>query len=253
MNFNKVLLLGDFNARTAEDKDYVILEGNCDFGLDIEEFVDVNHNHYFEFSEFKLNRKSKDKSKNRFGNQLLEFCKMNNFYILNGRSKSDHNGDLTCRNASVVDYCICSSNLLPILLDFEIKEFSSLLSDVHSPLMVTMKSALQSEPSVAHSSREDNKCVKINKWDGILENEFVKNIESKEIDDILSEVNGIDPNNVTKTEIDNIVDKLGNIYINSAKKTFGTKEFSSKIRRKNIESVKKNVYKPWFNEGCKNK
>ena len=101
-----MLLLGDFNARTAGDKDYVILEGNDNFGLDIEEFVDVNHNHYFESSEFKLNRKNKDKSKKRFGNQLIEFCKMNNFYILNGRSKSDLNGDLTCRNASVVSYCI---------------------------------------------------------------------------------------------------------------------------------------------------
>ena len=139
---------------------------------------------------------------------------------------------------------------MPILLDFEIKDFSSLLSDVHSPLMVTMKFALQNEQSIAHSLRVDNKCVKINKWDKILENQLVKNIESKEI---LSEVNGIDLNNVTKTKLDNIVDKLGCIYINSAKKAFGTKGFSSKIRRKNNENVKKNVYKPWLNEDCKNK
>ena len=60
---------------------------------------------------------------------------------------------------------------------------------------------------------------------------------------------------VTKTKIDNIVDKLGYTYINinSAKKTFGTKEFSSRIRKKNNENVKKSVNKPWFNEECKNK
>ena len=43
VNFNKVLLLGDFNARTAKDKDYVILEGNGNFGLDIEELTLGRH------------------------------------------------------------------------------------------------------------------------------------------------------------------------------------------------------------------
>ena len=45
-----------------------------------------------------------DKTKNRFGNQLLDFCKSNNVFVMNGRLQNDHEGNLTCRNASLVDY-----------------------------------------------------------------------------------------------------------------------------------------------------
>jgi hypothetical protein len=46
---------------------------------------------------------------------LLEFCNGNSIFIVNGRVGKDNNiGRFTCRNASVVDYCIivhiCSQN-----------------------------------------------------------------------------------------------------------------------------------------------
>jgi hypothetical protein len=49
---------------------------------------------------------SKDKGKNRYGNFLLDFCKGNNVFIMNGRLGKDQIGNLTCRNTSVVDYCL---------------------------------------------------------------------------------------------------------------------------------------------------
>jgi hypothetical protein len=61
-----------------------------------------------------------DKSKNKFGNLLLNFCKGNSMFIVNGRVGNDKNiGRFTCRNASVVDYCITSPELLKLFFDFD--------------------------------------------------------------------------------------------------------------------------------------
>jgi hypothetical protein len=74
-----------------------------------------------------------DKSKNKFGNLLLHFCKGNSMFIVNGRVGNDKNiGRFTCRNASVVDYCITSPELLKLFFDFDILESSKLFSDVPS-------------------------------------------------------------------------------------------------------------------------
>ena len=66
------------------------------------------------------NRKNVDKVKNRSGNNLLEICKTNNLFIVNGRIGDDktESGKLTCKNSSVVDYCICTCNFFTICLQF---------------------------------------------------------------------------------------------------------------------------------------
>jgi hypothetical protein len=80
-----------------------------------------------------------DKSKNKFGNLLLNFCKGNSMFIVNGRVGNDKNiGRFTCRNASVVDYCITSPELLKLFFDFDILESSKLFSDVHTPLQILL-------------------------------------------------------------------------------------------------------------------
>lgn len=85
------MLVGDFNARTAEEHDLIYIEEN-DFAEDFEGIV-VNEVCTLDLFKIQRNRKNMDKTKNRFGNQLLDFCK-----------GSDHEGNLTCRNASLVDY-----------------------------------------------------------------------------------------------------------------------------------------------------
>jgi hypothetical protein len=47
-------------------------------------------------------RTSKDKGKNRYGNFLLDFCKGNNVFIMNGRLGKDQMGNLTCRNVNII-------------------------------------------------------------------------------------------------------------------------------------------------------
>ena len=47
-----------------------------------------------------------------YGYKLLSLCKNNNLYIANGRSGLDKGvGKLTCKNTSLIDYMLCSSNV----------------------------------------------------------------------------------------------------------------------------------------------
>jgi hypothetical protein len=50
--------------------------------------------------------------KNPYGNLLLNLCRGNDLFIVNGRIGDNKVGNLTCRNASVVDYTICNSQFL---------------------------------------------------------------------------------------------------------------------------------------------
>ena len=83
-------------------------------------------------------RSSKDSKINNFEYQLLDFFKSHYLYIMNGRAYLDkQRGDTTCRDASVVDYFICSLNIFPSICNFYIDEFCHSLSDVHKPVCKT--------------------------------------------------------------------------------------------------------------------
>ena len=82
-----------------------------------------------------------DKGKNNFGKLLINLCKGQNLFIINGRVGSDRNiGELTCRNASVVDYFICTPNFIKCIDDLTVLDFSKCYSDVHTLLSITFES-----------------------------------------------------------------------------------------------------------------
>jgi hypothetical protein len=64
-----------------------------------------------------------DKGKNPYGNLLLYLCRGNDLFIVNGRIGDNKEGNLTCRNASVVDYTICSSEFLKNIVNMSILDF----------------------------------------------------------------------------------------------------------------------------------
>ena len=105
-----------------------------------------------------LNRISMDKSKNKFDNLLLNFCKGNSMFIVNGRVGNDKNiGRFTCRNASVVNYCITSPELLKLLFDFDILESNKLFSDVHAPLQIVLSVNLNNNDGNNNSKTNHSK------------------------------------------------------------------------------------------------
>ena len=105
---NISVCFGDFNSRTADDPDVIEIFIN-EHELDFTQFVE-NDLAILDTLKIDRKRKSMDAGKNRSGNILLELCRGNNLFIVNGRIGDDYpeSGRLTCRNSSVVDYYICS-------------------------------------------------------------------------------------------------------------------------------------------------
>ena len=138
-------LLGDFNAKTGKLPDFVETDETLLNIFDLEEDIDLITYMYDYENLVKLGvplyRNSACTCRpNTYGHQLLDICRKNNIYIVNGRKGNDKLiGECTCHNTSVVDYFISSSKLFSYIVEFEIKEFSPLFSDVHRQLHVKLQ------------------------------------------------------------------------------------------------------------------
>ena len=114
-----VLLQGDLNCRTGQEKDYVEHD-KSDIELGIENFGN------------QILRNSEDKNKNPRGKELLDICKLNDLLILNGRMTGDIFGKYTSHNwngSSVVDYCIASNEICDRIGIFSVGKYIPWLSD----------------------------------------------------------------------------------------------------------------------------
>jgi hypothetical protein len=127
--------MGDFNARVANENDYTNSE---------DVFYDLNDTDFDDdlctldtcMLGIVKQRVGSDTLENNFGNLLLDFCKGNMLYICNGRFGQDSSA-LTCKNASVVHYCIVSAHVLYDVLCFTILDFCNLLSNAHCPISLS--------------------------------------------------------------------------------------------------------------------
>ncbi|CAG2247915.1 unnamed protein product [Mytilus edulis] len=148
------MLVGDFNSRTASDIDFSnIVNSKHDIVSDSDLCYDYS-NTLQELNMLSI-RKSKDISKNTYGNALLDICKNNNLFILNGRVNGDKEGIFTCRSSSVVDYFICSFELLDHVVNMHVDTFSSLYSDVHCPLTLLLKFKIEQNTDVTEAENND--------------------------------------------------------------------------------------------------
>ena len=125
-------------------------------------------------------RVSCDTKVNNYGYRLIEFCKTFGIHILNGRYGIDKDvGHLTCKEASVVDYFIASSNLTQSIIDFQVLDYDSILSDVHCPLVLHVDGF--SENNVGHRrSMENNLSAKVRKkiiWKNDSHTAFAESID----------------------------------------------------------------------------
>ena len=138
-NIYKLCLLGDFNAHTSNYQDFICVnEHICDtFNLDDVTKQMLNKSLLEDIGIITL-RYSEDKCKvNNYGKRLLSLCKSLDIHFANGRLGKDNKvGSVTCKNTSVVDYCLLSQELFTHVINFEVLPFDPLLSDVHSALGV---------------------------------------------------------------------------------------------------------------------
>ena len=139
--FEYIFITGDFNAQTANMRDCscadILLDKHLD--LDQETLDYFDHEAYLLNNNIQVNRVSKDRKTNNSGYKLVDICKNNNMYMLNGRYGQDaRKGDFTFRDQSAIDYSITSNKGFTILTDFKIHELVRIYSDGHSLLHMTL-------------------------------------------------------------------------------------------------------------------
>lgn len=238
-----VLLFGDFNSRCKKLPDFVKFDEYISDVHGLQQLYDENVNvlNYFERYDVPLDRNSADDTANSYGYSLLELCRNNNLFILNGRIGTDYtNPSPTCKNKSTVDYFISSAYVLPNIKDFNICEFSPLFSDVHCPVSLTIDIEHESEFNLPIHTK-DEKIPKL--WDPDKSDVFIDNIDILQVSDIEMQLDKIlDKSTVTKGDIDEVVLKIGSLFDSSCKETFGFKHV-------NTEN-KSSRFKPWFNAQC---
>ena len=227
------ILMGDFNSRT----------GNLSNFLDTELCTATP-------------RVNKDEKIDTYGRNLVKMCRDLNLKIVNGCFGNDSGiGNFTCHkknrnklNQSVVDYCILSECLVPCISDFSVDVFDRCMSDVHSPICLTIKNV----PTVKNIRKlPDEKCEKIpykSSWNPDkkteYKNAFVGNDIMQLTRDILSQQLSANP---SKEEIDKLVTDLTSVIVNPAKEV----GLCKKIRKKSSKP-RKSPKQAWFNSECEN-
>ena len=128
----EVILVGDFNARTGKKIDFIqpdpFLENLLDSPV-------ANGGKALPL------RNSEDHGTNKRGDELLDFCKANEFAIVNGRKIGDLFGKCTSHQwngSSAIDYLLVSANSLDKISYFEVGEYIPWLSD-HTPIFADTK------------------------------------------------------------------------------------------------------------------
>ena len=133
--------MGDFNARTQNKQDFLdeddFFSQHFDYDNDLTD--QFQNSSILDKCNMPKIRVSQDKTINNEGNMLIDICKANSLFILNGRCGSDKNiGAMTFRSQSIIDYAIISHQALDFVKMFSILELDSIFSDGHSLITTTL-------------------------------------------------------------------------------------------------------------------
>ena len=95
-----VMLVGDFNAHTAECVDYIDLGEEVLYEICIKSCPDE-----LKMYNCKVTRSNQDKTKcDSHGSKLLQFCKTTGIVIFNGKLQGDKIGSCTTDKDTSIDY-----------------------------------------------------------------------------------------------------------------------------------------------------
>ncbi|MCG8046717.1 MAG: reverse transcriptase domain-containing protein [Candidatus Thiodiazotropha endolucinida] len=236
-----ILLFGDFNSRTSSACDYV----KCDYFIcDLQgsqELYDENREilNLFDHYNIPLERKNADSVTNVYGSQLVDFCKYNNIFILNGRYGQDRiTPKLTCKDRSTVDYILTSAENFGVISHFEILDYNYLYSDAHCPISLSININATNTKTTHNVHVDKDRKAKL--WDDVKKTDFVEKINFEEINEINQALDALSIENIDTGHINRITDRIGKLFYTNAKNTFGTKP-----------PMRPKQHKPWFNQECK--
>jgi hypothetical protein len=196
-------------------------------------------------------------------------CQSLDLLITNGRLGKDQGvGALTCKNTTVVDYCILSPELFAYVSEFEVLPFDPMISDVHNALHVEVLPFVPMISDVHNALHVDILCkstcifqndgidldepsihVKV-VWDNNKCQSFNDFLNIENIARLNDKLDNIDTVNVNKDSINSLIDDCNDIIIEAAFASGMLKE--QRVKKNNCTRNIKNckVTKPWFNQEC---
>jgi hypothetical protein len=221
-----IIIMGDFNARTAALSDFVNLDDESTIAL--------------------KERLNKDKVVNNNGKQLLDLCKTIECPIINGRYGLDgKKGDYTCythNGKSTIDYFLADLNTCEKVTYMEVLSFDPAYSDVHAPITMTITyTAIENEPTPKQEPKSDS--VRL-KWDSntsyLYPNSFShENIVAQR--ELIQQQITLRLSTTDDKAINSIYDGIKNLLYDSAKA-------SGAIRT--VKQRKSKPSQPWFDTEC---
>lgn len=206
-NYKYVFITGDFNARTSHLNDFTQLDHFVsemfEFDEDTVNFFDKTN--YLERLNIPLQRASKDTKINNAGYWLIDICKNNNLFIINGRFGQDKGiGSATFRDKSVIDYTICTAESFGFLHEFEVIELDQLFSDGHTLLSWSLSANVTSSPVVMNKLSEG-----INfKWSDDAKIQFLDSINMQEIRSLNEKFLDIDLSATTPSSLSKTINEI---------------------------------------------
>jgi len=229
----EIILMGDLNARTGHEVDFV--QGDCDTALPL-------GLEYITDRQISV-RNSLDTILNTRGKEILDLCISARMRILNGRKLGDTLGYHTCHKfngSSVADYAIVSESLLDCIPYFKVSNFMADISDhccisfkIKSPVIHvnTVKDTVLPFPT---SFKWSNESVEF--YLEALSSPTIK----KGISDFLQA-----PFELDQSGINSAIDQITNIYQMAAKKSL-RKKIKTRRNHKGMQQQQ-----PWYNKTLK--
>ena len=144
VSLNDIILFGNLNSWTAnlKFKRLVLVDEFMSHMYDNDILTNENAEtpQHFESNNVPLDRNTVDTMTNAYGYQLLDFCRSKDIFIVNGRFGLDSiTPNLTCKDASTVDYFLTTASIFSHISNFDVLDFSPFYSDSHSAVTLTFE------------------------------------------------------------------------------------------------------------------
>lgn len=225
----KVSILGDFNARTGQEPDYIVNDAD---GI---EHIPLPSDYIPDRPL--CNRLNQDKTANNYGKSLLNVCQSSGMRILNGRYIGDSLGQLTCHQyngSSMVDYCIVHHTLLPYILCFKVHDWCATISD-HCLISFAIAAHHTLQPRTEIPMEQPKNQYK---WDSESGDKFKTVLQDKDIQGSLKCIT--ESSNIPNVSAEDLLAKFSKVLYTAADRSLRQKKkFNKKIRKQK-----------WFDKSC---
>jgi hypothetical protein len=151
-------------------------------------------------SNIPLERTNVDNNCINYGNKLIDLCRNNNLFIVNGRIGESR---LTCKDSCTIDYVICSAVLFQSVKNFFVHDFCNLYSDVHCAIsfnVISQQTSIETKQPNQVSKKVKSKSFY---WDSAKATDLENNIDSNKFNNVLNSVDELKTKrSINKHEID---------------------------------------------------